>query len=198
MKRQNKARSLVITSMLSAVAFALAFLELPMLLSPSFAKMDLSDVPALIAAFALGPMAGVLVELIKNALQLLSTNTAGIGELANFLMGLTLVAPAGFVYAHKKTKRTALIGGLWGSGVMAVVAGIVNCFILLPMYQLFTPIDRIIALFSAFLPFIRTKLDVVLWSIVPGNLIKAALVCAVTIMVYKPLSIVLKGVDSHT
>lgn len=179
-------------SMLSAVAFVLAFLEIPMLLSPSFAKMDLSDVPALVAALTFGPMAGVLVELVKNALRLSWTNTAGIGELANFLMGSALVAPVGFVYRRNKTKHTALIGCLWGSGIMTVVSGIVNYFILLPMYQVFMPIDQIIASFSAFLPFIQTRLDAVLWSIIPGNLIKAALICAVTMAVYKPLKIVLE------
>ena len=91
-------RVMVCTAMLAAVSFILAFLEVPMLLSPSFARMDLSDLPALIGAFAFGPMAGVVIELIKNGLQVFSTQTAGIGELANFAMGASFVFTAGLIY----------------------------------------------------------------------------------------------------
>ncbi|MGM9549156.1 MAG: ECF transporter S component, partial [Faecousia sp.] len=77
------ARTMTITSLLSAIAYILAFVEFPVPLSPSFARMDLSDFPALIGAYAFGPFVGVLIELVKNALQLLSTSTGGVGELAN-------------------------------------------------------------------------------------------------------------------
>ena len=99
-KRTNifNARTLAMTAMLSAVSFVLAFIEFPVPLSPSFAKMDLSDFPALIGAFAFGPTIGVIIELVKNSLQLLSTTTGGIGELANFAMGASYVFTAGFIY----------------------------------------------------------------------------------------------------
>ena len=85
-------------AVLSAVAFVLAFFEFPVPLSPSFARMDLSDFPALIGAFAFGPVAGILIELVKNLLGLFSTATNGVGELANFLMGASFVATAGLFY----------------------------------------------------------------------------------------------------
>lgn len=91
------ARTLAMTAMLSAVSYVLAFIEFPVPLSPSFGRMDFSDFPALIGAFAFGPAAGVTIELVKNSLQLLSTSTGGIGELANFAMGASYVFTAGFI-----------------------------------------------------------------------------------------------------
>ena len=98
-------RTITMTALLAAISYVLAFLEFPVPLSPSFARMDLSDLPALIGAFAFGPVTGVMIELIKNILQLLSTSTGGIGELANFLMGTSYVLAAGFIYKYKKTKN---------------------------------------------------------------------------------------------
>ncbi len=83
----RRIRTMTMISLLAAVAFVFAFFEFPVPLSPAFARMDLSDFPALVGAMALGPWAGVLVELVKNLLGLLGTSTGGVGELANFLMG---------------------------------------------------------------------------------------------------------------
>ena len=98
-------RTITMTALLSAMAYVLAFVEFPVPLSPSFARMDLSDLPALIGAFVFGPISGLLIELVKNALQLLTTSTGGIGEIANFLMGASYVVTAGFIYKRHKTKR---------------------------------------------------------------------------------------------
>ena len=141
-------RMLTMTAVLSAIAFVLAFFEFPVPLSPSFARMDLSDLPALIGSFAYGPGAGVTIELIKNALQLPTTATGGIGELANFLMGGAFVAIAGFIYKFHKTKRTACIACLIASVSMGVTAAVVNYFILLPAFEAFMPLDQLIASFS--------------------------------------------------
>lgn len=100
-------RTITMTALLSAIAYILAFVEFPVPLSPPFARMDFSDFPALIGAFAFGLLAGVLIELVKNALQLFSTSTGGIGELANFLMGASFVFTAGLIYGCHKTKKTA-------------------------------------------------------------------------------------------
>ena len=100
-------RTITMTALLAAISYVLAFLEFPVPLSPSFARMDLSDLPAMIGAFAFGSVTGVMIELIKNILQLLSTSTGGIGELANFLMGESYVLAAGFIYTYKKTKKMA-------------------------------------------------------------------------------------------
>ena len=96
------------TAILSVIAFVLAFLEIPVpVIAPSFVKLDLSDFPALIGAFAFGPMVGVVIELIKNGLQLFSSSTGGVGELANFFIGSSFVFTAGLIYKLNKTKKTA-------------------------------------------------------------------------------------------
>ena len=136
-RRKYSARTITVTALLSTIAYILAFVEFPVPLSPPFARMDFSDFPALIGAFAFGPLAGVLIELVKNALQLFSTSTGGIGELANFLMGASFVFTAGLIYGCHKTKKTAWIARIIGSIVMGIVAAVANYFILLPLFEQF-------------------------------------------------------------
>lgn len=186
-------RMLTMTAVLSAIAFVLAFFEFPVPLSPSFARMDLSDLPALIGAFAYGPVSGVLIELVKNALQLLTSSTGGIGELANFIMGSSFVVAAGLIYKHHKTKKTAILACLIASVIMAVVATVVNYSILLPVFEAFMPLDQLIASFGEFMPFIKTKLDVVLFNAFPFNLLKGIGISIVTMLLYKRLTPILKG-----
>lgn len=186
-------RMLTMTAVLSAIAFVLAFFEFPVPLSPSFARMDLSDLPALIGAFAYGPVSGVLIELVKNALQLLTSSTDGIGELANFIMGSSFVVAAGLIYKHHKTKKTAILACLIASVIMAVVATVVNYSILLPVFEAFMPLDQLIASFGEFMPFIKTKLDVVLFNAFPFNLLKGIGISIVTMLLYKRLTPILKG-----
>ena len=190
-------RTITITALLASISYILAFIEFPVPLSPSFARMDLSDIPALIGAFVFGPVTGVIIELIKNVLQLLSTSTAGVGELANFLIGASYVWIAGFIYKYKRTKKGAISAYIISSIVMGVVAMIVNYFILLPLFETFMPLDQLIASFSEFLPFIQTKLDVVLYNVLPFNIIKGLVVGLVTMVVYKKLTPVLKGETSR-
>ena len=186
-------RTISMTAMLSAVAYLLAFVEFPVPLSPSFARMDLSDLPALIGAFAFGPLSGLLIELVKNALQLLTTSTGGIGEIANFLMGAAYVVTAGFIYNRHKTKKTALAACVLASVVMGIAAALANYFILLPLFENFMPLDQLIASFAEFLPFIHTKLDVVLFNAFPFNLLKGLVIGGVTMLIYKRLTPILKG-----
>ena len=186
-------RTISMTAMLSAVAYLLAFVEFPVPLSPSFARMDLSDLPALIGAFAFGPFSGLLIELVKNTLQLLTTSTGGIGEIANFLMGASYVVTAGFIYTRHKTKKKALLACIAASFVMGAAAALANYFILLPLFETFMPLDQLIASFGAFLPFIHTKLDIVLFNALPFNILKALVIGGVTMLIYKKLALVLKG-----
>lgn len=186
-------RMLTMTAVLSAIAFVLAFFEFPVPLSPSFARMDLSDLPALIGAFAYGPAAGILIELVKNTLQLLTSSTSGIGELANFIMGSSFVAAAGLIYKFHKTKKTVMIACLTASVMMGIVAALVNYFILLPVFEAFMPLDQLIASFGEFIPFIKTKLDVVLFNAFPFNLLKGIGISIVTMLLYKRLTPILKG-----
>lgn len=186
-------RTISMTAMLSAVAYLLAFVEFPVPLSPSFARMDLSDFPALIGAFVVGLLSGLLIELAKNTLQLMTTSTGGIGEIANFLMGASYVVTAGFIYNRHKTKKTALIACILASVVMGIAAALANYFILLPLFESFMPLDQLISSFAEFLPFIRTKLDVVLFNALPFNLLKGLVIGGFTMLTYKRLAPILKG-----
>ena len=186
-------RTISMTAMLSAVAYLLAFVEFPVPLSPSFARMDLSDLPALIGAFAFGPISGLLIELVKNSLQLMTTSTGGIGEIANFLMGASYVVAAGVLYKHRKTKKTALLACVAASFVMGAAAALANYFILLPLFETFMPLDQLIASFGAFLPFIHTKLDIVLFNALPFNILKGLVIGGFTMLTYKRLTPILKG-----
>lgn len=189
-------RMLVSIAMLSAVSIVLSYIKITPPLSPSFAKMDISDFPALIAAFTFGPISGVTVELIKNAFGLLSTATGGVGELANFLIGASMALASGIIYQYNKTRQGAVLSLLAGSMFMAIVGAIVNFFILLPLYSTFMPMDALIQSFSAFIPFIKTRLDIVLDSTIPFNLVKGLLISIITFVIYKKLSPILKGAKS--
>ena len=178
----TQTRTLVSMAMLTTIAYLLAFLEFPVPLTPSFAMMDLSDLPALIGAMSIGPGAGVAIELVKNALQLLGTATGGIGELANFLIGASFVFTAGMLYhkAHWKGWQACVLGAV----VMAAAAALANYFILFPMFNAFMPMDQIIAMFGELIPFIHTKLDIILFNTIPFNLIKGLAIALVTLPVY--------------
>ena len=188
------ARMITMTAMLSAISFVLAFMEFPVPLSPPFAKMDLSDFPALIGAFVFGPMAGLLIEFVKNLLQLFSTSTGGVGELANFIIGSSFVFTAGLIYKSHKTRKVAYISCMIASVVMGIVAALMNYFVLLPLFESFMPLDQLIASFSTFIPFIRTKFDVVLFNAFPFNVLKGIGISLLTILVYKRISPILKGI----
>jgi riboflavin transporter FmnP len=184
--------TITMTALLAAISYVLAFLEFPVPLSPSFARMDLSDLPALIGAFAFGPVTGVMIESIKN-IQLLSTSTGGIGELANFLMGASYVLTAGFIYKYKKTRKMAMWACVISGVVMGIAAAIANYFILLPLFETFMPLEQLIVSFGEFLPFIKTKLDVVLFNALPFNILKGLVIGAIAMMIYKKLTPILKG-----
>ena len=114
MRKQNNTRKMAAVAMLGAVGFVLMFLEISVPIMPVFIKLDFSELPAVLAGFAYGPVAGIAVCLLKNALHLLVTNTAGVGELSNFLLGIFFVVPAGLIYRKSHTRKGALIGAAVG------------------------------------------------------------------------------------
>ena len=192
-KTKTNIRVLTITALLASISYVLAFIEFPVPFTPSFAKMDMADFPALIGAFAFGPFAGLIIAFVKNALQLLTSSTGGIGELANFLMGGSFAFTAGMIYRFWKTKKGAWVSCITASIVMGVMAAIANYFILLPMFEMFMPMEQIIASFGEILPFIQTKLDVVLYNAFPFTVIKGLVMSVITMLIYKKLTPILKG-----
>lgn len=178
-------------AMLSVIAFILYFLEIQVPIFPGFLKIDISDLPALIGAFALGPIAGIAIEAIKNILHLLRTTTGGVGEIANFVIGIALVIPAALIYKRAKTKSGAIIGLTVGVITMAVMGGLANYFFLIPFYTNFMPIDAIVGMGTAVNPNINSVVTLILYGIVPFNLFKGLIISVVTMMLYKRISPIL-------
>lgn len=190
-------RALAVTGMLSALAFALMYLEFPIpLLMPPFIKMDLSDFPALIAAYCFGPLWGVCVCLIKNLIHLFFSSTGGVGELANFLLGALFVIPAGLVYKLKKSRKSALIGAIVGAVIMALGSLVTNNFIVYPVYYNFMPKEAIISAYQAILPSVKTIPQCLLIFNVPFTFVKAMISVIIVFPTYKYLSPILKGKNS--
>jgi riboflavin transporter FmnP len=188
----EKSKTTFITrvAILSAAAFALNYIEFPVPFFPAFLQLDFSDIPALIGTFALGPSAGIIVELIKNILHLIFKWNIGspVGELANFIVGIALVGTAGFIYKNKKTKQNAVKCMVIGIIVMAVAGGIMNYFVLLPFYTRFMPIEAIIEMGAAVNDRITTLKDIVIYAIIPFNIFKGIIISVITALLYKKLS----------
>ncbi|PJI09208.1 MULTISPECIES: ECF transporter S component [Clostridium] len=191
--KNSKISNLIKISLLGVIAFILMFVEVSIPVFPSFLKMDISDLPALLGAFALGPVAGVIIELIKNILHLLRTQTAGIGELSNFLGGAIFVFVSGAMYKHKKTKKNAVVSLLSGIILMSVLESSLNYFVFLPLYEtlLHFPIKEIVKMGHALNSSINNLNSFVVYSILPFNILKGVLVSVLTMAVYKSLSPVL-------
>ena len=191
----SKVRVLTGTAMLGAVAAVLMYLEFPIPIMPAFVKLDVSELPALIASFAYGPVSGILVCLIKNLITLPSTSTAAVGELFNFVMGALFVGVAGLIYKRNKTRKGAIVGALLGALVMAVVSVPYNYFIVYPAYVVMyhLPLDAIIGMYQAINPNVNGLLACLLVFNLPFTFVKGALDAALCFLVYKPLSPILHG-----
>lgn len=190
-------RNIVQIGILSAIAFLLMSLEFPLWFAPGFYKLDLSELPVLIGAFAMGPLAGVLTEFVKIVLYffLHGSSTAGVGDLANFIFGCCLVVPASVIYQRRKTKKNALIGMALGTVLMSAAAWIVNAFVLLPLYAgaFHMPMSALIAMGTKVNPSVVSISTFVLLIVVPFNLFKGAVVSLLTLLLYKRVSPVLHG-----
>lgn len=186
-------RYMTVTAMLSAVAFVLMFLEFSVpLLIPDFIKMDLSELPALIGAFSMGPMCGVLICLIKNVLHLLIGTTGGIGELSNFLLGVAFVLPAGLIYKRKKSRSSALLGSLVGAAFMAVFSVVSNYFFVYPCYYKFMPEEIILATYQFIAPSMKNMLQCLVCFNMPFTFVKGIFSVVITFVTYKHISPILK------
>ena len=187
-------RSIVMTALLGAVASVLMFFSFSVPFMPSFIKMDLSEMPALIAAFSMGPLSGAAVCLIKNVVNVFSTTTAGVGELCNFLLGVAFVVPAGFIYKFKKNRLGALIGSLTGSVAMAVIGLPLNYFVTYPLYiKMGFPLDIIIGMYQDILPSVDGLLMCLIVFNLPFTLLRGIIDSALTFIIYKRISPLIKG-----
>ena len=193
-----KTRTLVEIAMLGAVAAILMYLEFPLpFIAPPFYEIDLSEIPVLIGAFSLGPVAGACIELIKVLLKLLlkGTSTAFVGDIANFFFFFSFIIPAALIYKKHKTKKNALVGMVVGTVFMAVVGCFLNAYVLLPTYSVAfgMPMDVIIDMGNQVNSHINNVATFVVIAVAPFNLIKGFIVSLITFLLYKHISPILKG-----
>lgn len=192
--RQSGLRRLAVTGILAAVATVLMMLEFPIpFLIPGFIKFDFSELPALLAAFSMGPLSGVAVCLVKNLIHLPLTTTGWVGELCNFLLGVCFVLPAGILYRLRKSRRTALIGALVGAAAMAACSVPLNYFVSYPVYTKFMPLDAIVGAYQALVPGVDGLLQCLVLFNMPFTFCKGVIDTLLVFLIYKHLSPILHG-----
>ena len=195
-KKTWNTKAMVKVSVLGVIAFILMLFEMPLAwIAPPFIQLDVSDVPALLGSFALGPMAGVIIQFLKNILKLMfvGSGTGGVGELANFLVGSTFAFTAGAIYFRKKTLKNALIGLIAGTITMTIVITLANYFVMFPFYaRLFGwPLQDFVNMGTAINANIVDLKTLMIFSIVPFNLLKGTIVTIMTVLIYKRISPIL-------
>ena len=190
-------RKLTMVGMFSAIAAILMIFEFPLPFAPAFYKLDFSEIPVLITAFAFGPVAGVMVEFCKIVLNLLmdSTTTAFVGELANFMVGCSFILPASIIYLHKKNRKSAVIGCVIGTICLTIFGTSFNAIYLVPKFaELYgMPLEAIIGMGTAINPAITDLTTLVMFAVAPLNIIKGVSVSVITMLIYKKLSRFMKA-----
>lgn len=194
--RTERLKYAVKIAMLAAMADVLMLFEFPLpFLALPFYKLDVSELPVLLGGFALGPVAGVLIELLKNLLHLLlpGSSTMGVGELANFVTGCVLILPAAVFYRIKKQRSSAVVGLSVGVLIYALAGALMNYFILIPFYcaAFSIPEETLVTMGQDIIPAIHDLSGLVALSVTPFNLVKGILCAVLTLLVYKPLSPIL-------
>ncbi len=193
MTKSLKIRIVTVTAIMSAFGFVLMMLEISVPFMPVFIKFDFSELPALITAFAYGPISGILVCLIKNLLHLFFTGTMGIGELANFLMGAVFVGVAGVIYKYRKNRSGALIGSIIGSLIMSFACIFINYFITYPIYSvLLMPSEVILSFYKDLLPSVNSLFAALMIFNLPFTFFKGVVDTVICLLIYKKLSPILK------
>lgn len=193
-KRTQQLYTIAVVAVMSALSSVLMYIQIGIPFVPSFLKFDFSELPALMTAFAISPWAGIIVSLTKNVLHLLATTTMGVGELSNFLMSASFVFFAGLIYHKMKSRKGALIGSAVGTLVSALVSFPVNYFITYPVFfVIYAPKEIILDAYHVLIPAIDSLPKALLIVNMPLTAVKGIACAAITFLIYKPLSPILKG-----
>ena len=194
--KQSPARRAAYVGIFAAIAAVLMYAEFALPFAPFFYELDFSEVPVLICSFSLGPVAGVVCEFVKEILKLLlkGTSTAFVGDLANFVVGCSFVLPASVIYFVKKSKKSAIIGMGAGTAVMTVFGSLFNAVYLLPAFSVLygMPLDTIVAIGTDVNGAINSVSTLVLFAVVPFNLLKGVVVSLITFLLYKHIERLLR------
>ena len=183
-RNANAMFNLTRCGLLAAMAVILYYIEIPVV---AFYKLDLSTMPAILAGFAMGPVQGAAVVIVKNLVHMLGTSTACVGEMADILMSCAFVIPASLLYCRNKTRKGALRAMLVGGAAMTAAGVLVNYFILIPAYQVLMnlPLEVIIGMGQKVLGFVDSTLKLVIFITAPFNLLKGVVVSLLTFFLYK-------------
>ncbi|MDR1017715.1 MAG: ECF transporter S component [Lachnospiraceae bacterium] len=191
----SRTRKMVQIAMLSAIAAILMYFEFPLPFAPSFYQIDFSELPIIIGGFSMGPLAGVIIEFLKILIHFIikGTSTAGVGDVANFLVGCSFIVPASLIYKHHKSKIVAVLSLTTGTLCMTIVAVFMNAFVLLPTYAtaFHMPIKSLIAMGTSINSHINNLFTFVLLAVAPFNLLKGFLISLITFLIYKKISPIL-------
>lgn len=193
--KNKKVRLITGCALLTATAVVLQYIEVPIPIMPQFIKLDFSDLPELIGAFAYGPVAGLLITLLKNIIHIAASSSVGVGELSNFILGAVFSVTAGLIYKRKKTKKNAFFAGFIASLVMAVISIATNYFVIYPMYYsiMGLPEPAILDMYQVIRPSTENIIQGLLIFNVPFTFVKGLICVALAMIIYKPLSKLLKG-----
>lgn len=196
MKQSSKTltRKIAISAMLAAIGVILQMLEIPLPFIPSFIKLDFSDLPGFIGAFVCGPLAGVLITLIRNVIHIFMGSSAGIGELSNFILSASFVLTAGLIYKKMPNIKGVLIGGVAGAVIMGIVSFPVNNFIIYPLYYsvMGFPQEAILQMYQAIRPSTKSIAEALIVFNVPFTIAKSLISVIITSIIYKPLEKLIK------
>ena len=179
-------------AILAALSAILFLIEIPVV---AFYKLDLSNLPALLGGFAMGPIPGLLILLIKDLTGMLHSSSMYVGELADFIMGAAIVLPSAIIYRRNRTRKGAMIGMLTGVVVAIVVAVLVNWQIMLPFYSTAfgMPMEAVVGMAQKAVPAVDTAWKLLLYITAPFNLLKGAVLSLLTFLLYKRLAPLLHG-----
>lgn len=174
-------------AVLTALSSILFMISIPIV---AFYSLDLSNLPVLLGAFSMGPVAGLIILGLKSLIGCLTSSTMYVGELADFIMGAAFVLPAALIYQRNKSRKGALIGMITGTVALILAGCLTNAYLLIPFYMkaFGMPMEAIIGMCAQALPFVDTELKVILFVTAPFNLHKGVVLCVLTYMIYKPLS----------
>ena len=186
-------RRIAMTAVLAAAASVLRFISFKLPFMTSFISLDFSELPALLAAFTMGPFSGVAVCVVKNLVNLTQSMTGGVGELSNFIIGSAFVIPAGLIYRRRRSFGGAAAGALLGAALMAVLSLLSNYYVVYPIYTNIMSMDAILGMYRAINPGIENLWQALLVFNVPFTFCKGLISAAVTLAVYKKLEPVING-----
>lgn len=192
--RLASTKTIAKVGILSAIAYVLMFISLPLPIFPSFLKIDISDIPAIFGGMSLGPMAGLAIVVIKNLLQgITASTTGGVGEFANVVIGGSYVLIICLFYKKFKSTKGVLIGGLLGLIAMTIMGCIMNYFIMMPLYAVVygMPLDVIIKMGTVINPKVTNLFTFVIWMIAPFNIVKAGIMTIATLLLYRKMDKIL-------